>query len=111
VRVPVPEPYPVEVPVGVPEPYPVEVPVHVETPRSFPAIETYAVEQLLSAPCPRAPLSIGKPFPYTTFSVSEPHVYSEAFTTSWPGTFHGLSPYSLKEGFPFHRYGHYGKGF
>jgi hypothetical protein len=89
----------------------VEVPVHVETPRSFPVIETYAVEHLLSAPFPRAPLSIGKPFPHTALPVSEPHVYTEAITTSWPSTFHGLSPYSLKEGFPFHRYGHYGKGF
>jgi hypothetical protein len=85
--------------------------VHVQTPRSFPAIETFAVERLLSAPFPRAPLSAGKPFPHTAFSVSEPLVFTETIITSWPGTFHGLSPYSLKEGFPFHRYGHNGKVF
>jgi hypothetical protein len=80
----------------------VEVAVPVETTHSFPALERYAVPSHF----PRGLLPIGKPFPHASFPISQPYVYPEAITNAWPGKFQGLSPFPLKEGFPFHHYGH-----
>jgi hypothetical protein len=104
VKVPVREPYPVEVPVAVSEPYPVEVPVAVDTPRSFPVHEKLIVDNLLSVPFPSLPFPAGRSFPHTPFPISEPYAYPAAVNTAWPGKFQGLPPFS------FNQYGHHGEG-
>jgi hypothetical protein len=78
----------------------------VETPLPFPAHERYAVETLLPPAFPHAPLPTGRPVPHTPFPISEPYVYPEAITTAWPGKFHGLPSFPVKQWLPLNHYGH-----
>jgi hypothetical protein len=109
VRVPVPEPFPVEVPVSAPQALRVELPLPLETPLP----QAYPVEAGLPAfSFGRFPF--GKPFPEIPLPISGSYPLpgiadcTELATPVLPATFSAPLLAALKDSLPIRRHGYHG---